>query len=192
MAAYREGIGRPMSNADGLLAATAALNLLKSELPRVWTDEPFDVFPFQTAFEYLKAKTPRVLYISFGETDDWAHDRDYRLYLDAVHRVDEYIKTPWETVQSMPQYRDSTTLIFTTDHGCGAGSNTWKSHGGETPESKEIWMAFLGPDTKPLGERKNVPAVQQNQVAATLAALLGEDYASAQPRAGKPIRDVLP
>ena len=34
-------------------------------------------------------------------------------------------------------------------------------------------MAFLGPDSPGLGERKEVPEVTQSQIAATLAALLG-------------------
>jgi hypothetical protein len=60
------------------------------------------------------------------------------------------------------------------------------------PDSKYIWMAFLGPDTPALGERSNVAPVTQNQIAATLAALFGEDYAAAVPKAGNPITDVLP
>ena len=167
------------------------LNLMKAQLPRVWPDEPFDVLPFQTAHEYLKAKKPRVLYLSLGETDDWAHDRNYRLYLDAAHRVDAYLKTLWETVQATPAYRDSTTMIVTTDHGRGTTPADWKSHGEKVPESKDIWIAVLGPDTKALGERAHIPAVRQDQIAATLAALLGEDYGGAQPKAGKPIGDVL-
>ena len=59
-----------------------------------------------------------------------------------------------------------------------------------------LWLAgFLTPptpDTRPLGERKNIAAVTQSQIAATVAALLGEDYNAAEPRAGKPIADVLP
>jgi hypothetical protein len=43
-----------------------------------------------------------------------------------------------------------------------------------------------------LGERTHVPAVTQDQIAATLAAFLGEDYSAEVPRAGKPIADVLP
>jgi hypothetical protein len=52
-------------------------------------------------------------------------------------------------------------------------------------------MAFLGPDTAALGERMHVPAVTQDQIAATLAAFLGEDYGAEVPRAGKPIIEVL-
>ena len=175
-----------------MTAALATVNTIKAQTPRLWPDEPFDALPFQTALEFLKTRKPRVLYLSLGETDEWAHAHDYRLYLDSAHQFDSYLKTLWDTLQAIPQYRDTTTLIISTDHGRGQTAANWKSHGKEVAESKEIWMAFLGPDTKALGERKNIAAVTQNQIAATLAALLGEEYAAAQPKAGKPIRDVLP
>ena len=168
------------------------LNALKSESPRFWPDEPFDFLTFHSALEYLKAKKPRVLYVSLGETDEWAHDRRYSDYLDAAHRADSYLRILWETLQSMPEYRDSTTLIFSPDHGRGPNAKTWVDHGEEIPESKYIWMVFLGPDTPSLGERTKVQPVTQNEIAATLAALLGEDYPAAVPKAGKPISDVLP
>ena len=167
------------------------LNNLKKETPRVWEDEPFDALPLYTALEYLKQRKPTVLYLSLGETDDWAHGRDYRNYLGAAHRVDAYLRLLWETVQSIPEYRDSTTLIFSPDHGRGTGPKRWTDHGGKVPESKYIWMAFLGPDTRALGERTKIDPVTQNQIAATLAALLGQDYGTDVPKAGKPIADVL-
>jgi hypothetical protein len=52
-------------------------------------------------------------------------------------------------------------------------------------------MAFLGPDTPSLGERKQIPDITQNQLAATLAALLSEDYHASVPKSGKPLQDVL-
>ena len=167
------------------------LNQLKAEAPRVWPGEPFDSLPFHTALEYLKEQKPRVLYLSLGETDEWAHGGNYAEYLHSAHRVDAYLKTLWDTVQSMPQYRGKTTLIFSTDHGRGDAPSEWKSHGVKIPDSKYIWMAFLGPDTRPLGERSKTTPVTQSQIAATLAALLGEDYAGAVAMAGKPLMDVL-
>jgi type I phosphodiesterase/nucleotide pyrophosphatase len=166
------------------------LNRLKAETPRVWEDEPFDFMPFHTALEYLRARKPKILYLSLGETDEWAHAGNYAEYLKAARRVDDYVRELWQMVQSMPEYRDNTTLIFSPDHGRGEGA-AWKNHGEKVPDSKYIWMAFLGPDTRGLGERTQIPAVTQSQIAATLAALLGEDYAGAVPRAGKPIADVL-
>ena len=166
------------------------LNQLKRELPDVWVNEAFDALQFRTALEYLKERKPRILYISMGETDNWAHLGDYPQYLKAAHRVDDYLKLLWETLQSMPEYRDSTTLIFSPDHGRGEGRN-WRDHGSDAPDSKSIWMAFLGPDTPALGERANIPEVKQSQIAATLAALLGEDYLANVPKAGQPVGDVL-
>jgi len=86
----------------------------------------------------------------------------------------------------MKEYRGTTTLIFSPDHGRGEGTQ-WKSHGEKVPDSKYIWMAFVGPDTPAMGERQNIAAVTQGQIAATLAALLGEDYAASVPQAGRVI-----
>jgi hypothetical protein len=166
------------------------LNRLKVETP-AWKAEPFDSFTFHTALEYVKRHKPRVLFLSLGETDEWSHEGKYTEYLHSANRVDRYLKELWETVQSIPQYRGTTTLIFSPDHGRGGAPVAWRSHGQKVPDSKYIWMAFLGPDTRPLGERSKVSPVTQNQIAATLAAFLGEDYTADVPNAGKPIANVL-
>ncbi len=167
------------------------LNALKAET-EYWDSEAFDSFTFHTALEYLRANKPRVLAILLGETDEWAHAGRYDLYLKSARRVDEYARRLWETLQSMPEYRGSTTLILATDHGRGADRKTWRSHGRRIPESQYIWMAFLGPDTRPLGVRENTAPVTQAQLAATIAAFLGEDFRIAVPAAAAPVRDVLP
>jgi hypothetical protein len=168
------------------------LNQLKLETPRVWDDEAFDAIPFHTAIEYMKLKHPKILYISLGETDDWAHGGQYTEYLDSAHRVDAYLRAIWELAQSLPEYRGNTTLIFSPDHGRGKAPKKWRDHGQKVPDSKYIWMMFLGPDTQPLGERAKIAPVTQNQIAATLAAFLGQDYSADVPKAGKPIANVLP
>lgn len=166
------------------------LNQLKAETPHVWGDEPFDALPFHTAIEYLKAKKPRVFFLGLGETDDWAHNGIYTSYLDSAHLADSYIEELWNLVQSMPEYHGTTTLIVLPDHGRGLGAE-WNDHGGSIPASRETWMAFLGPDTPALGERGAGTVVTDSQVAATLAALLGEDYHREVPKSGVPIADVF-
>jgi hypothetical protein len=54
-----------------------------------------------------------------------------------------------------------------------------------------MWMAVLGPDTPALGERNGIALVKQAQVAATVAALLGEDFNAASPQAAPPVVEVL-
>jgi hypothetical protein len=82
-------------------------------------------------------------------------------------------------------------LLITADHGRGDGPKEWREHGEKTGGAEYIWLGVLGPDTPPLGERSNVETVTQNQVAATLAALLGQDFCEGFPQAGKPIASVL-
>jgi hypothetical protein len=163
------------------------LNSWKAEIPQVWDGEPFDAPTFYTAMEYIMEKKPRVLFLSLGETDEWAHAGNYGEYLNSAHRVDSYLEQLWTVLQAMPEYRGNTTLILLTDHGRGSGPNDWTSHGQKIPDSKYIFMGFMGPQTPALGNRTNVPAVTQSQVAATLAKYLGLDWNAEEPKAGMPV-----
>ena len=141
--------------------------------------------------DYVKSAHPRVLFVGYGETDNWAHQGRYDLVLDSAHRFDYFVKQLWETMQSMPRYRGTTTFIITTDHGRGSGLVQWKEHGVEQKGSENIWIAVLGPDTAALGEHTHTAPVTQAQIAATLAAFLGKDYRAAVPQAAQPIAAVL-
>jgi hypothetical protein len=141
--------------------------------------------------DYVKSARPRVLFVGYGETDNWAHQGRYDLVLDSAHRMDGFVRELWETMQAMPEYRGTTTFIITCDHGRGSGLSEWKEHGVEEKGSENVWIAVMGPDTSPLGERAHTAPVTQSQIAATVAALLGKDYHAAVPKAAVPIADVL-
>jgi hypothetical protein len=141
--------------------------------------------------DYVKSGKPRVLFVGYGETDNWAHQGRYDLVLDSAHRFDFFVKQLWDTMQAIPEYRGSTTFIITTDHGRGSGLSEWKEHGVEEKGSENIWIAVMGPDTPPLGERSHIAPITQAQIAATVAAFVGKDYHAAVPRAAPPLTDVL-
>ncbi len=187
-AAWKPPTGKNLSEEEKVIAKMMA------ETPRVWEECAFDTFTFHSALGYLKRRKPRVLYIGLGETDEWGHAGRYDQYLKAAHRVDGYLKTLWETVQSMPEYRGTTTMIVTTDHGRGDAPTGWKSHGAQIKGSERIWVAVIGPDTPPrsLEDRSPAEPMTQSQIAATLAAFLGLDYRAFAPKAAPPIRAVLP
>jgi hypothetical protein len=130
------------------------------------------------------------LFIGLGETDNWAHMGSYPEYLNAVHRDDQYLQELWTLLQSMPEYKDQTMLIGLPDHGRGSGP-LWRLHALPVPGAGQTWMAFLGPDTPPMGERRMTAPVTEGQIAATIAAALGEDYNAEMAKAGKPIEDVI-
>jgi hypothetical protein len=167
-----------------------ATNELIAALPHYWPGNAFDVVTWQAAREHLLRHHPRVLYISLGETDEWAHARRYDLYLDAAHNADRVLSEWWRLLGELPEYAGSTALVLATDHGRGSTRGDWTDHGRQIDGAEQIWLAVLGPDTPALGVRENV-AVSQGQVAATIAHLLGEDFNAASPRAAPPLPDIV-
>ncbi len=168
----------------------AALNDAVRDSMRVWDNVRDDGLTFLGTVEYVKAKKPRVLYISFGETDDWAHDGRYDQVLDSARRTDGFIERLWNILQAMPEYAGKTSFVLTTDHGRGDTRVEWKNHGKDCPGSDQMWIAVMGPDTPAEGCRGDLD-VTQSQVAATVAALLGEDYHAAEPKTGAPLPGVV-
>ena len=150
-------------------------------------EECLDVFTHYGALEYLKTKKPRVLYIAYGETDEWAHAGQYRSYLDAGHQVDAWIKQIWDFVQTDPQYKNKTTLFITVDHGRGdIEKEKWTSHNNKIEDAHEIWFGVMGPDTPVRGELNTEMQLYQQQFAQTIAKLMGYIY-----KANHPIADEI-
>lgn len=138
-----------------------------------------DVFTYFAAREYMKAYKPKVLYIAFDETDDFAHSGEYDQYLKSAHAEDAMIADLWNYIQSVNEYKNKTTLIITCDHGRGdIIKENWQHHGEKVDDAGQIWIAAIGPDTKPLGEIKTSGLLYQKQLAATFATLLGFNFKS--------------
>lgn len=153
------------------------INEMMWQVPNPLGEVRLDAFTFSYALEYMKKHKPRVTYIAFDETDDFAHGGKYDLYLNAARYTDDFIRLLWEWCQADPQYKGKTTFIVTCDHGRGVvNREDWRHHGIKMPNADEIWLAIIGPDTPGTGEMKNSPQLYQHQVAKTLAAFLGLDY----------------
>jgi hypothetical protein len=153
------------------------LNELQATIPGHWSSVRQDAFTHHYALEYLKKYKPKVVYISYGETDDFAHDGRYDQYLKSALRTDQFIQELWQWTQSQAAYKNKTTFLITTDHGRGTVPvETWKSHGDEISGADQIWFAVIGPDTPAGGEQKTEGQLYQNQVAKTAAAFLGIEY----------------
>lgn len=161
------------------------------DVPIKSRDEHYDAFAFHAARETISVLRPRVLYVALGEPDTNAHRRRYDAYLESITRCDRFIRELWEHLQSLDEYRGRTTLLVTTDHGRGRTPQAWKDHNKNTPGSDETWLAALGPDIAARGERREHAPLLTAQIAATLAALVGEDFRAAYPAAAPPIGGLL-
>ena len=156
------------------------LNRLQEEIRGPWGSVRLDPFTHHYALEALKTKKPRVMYIAYGETDDWAHDGEYDQYLWSAKQTDKYIQEIWETLQADPFYRNKTTMLITVDHGRGITKESWKSHGADVPEAGQVWLLAIGPDTPALGEIKQEGQWHSAMVPRTIFRLLGLEYPDAK------------
>jgi hypothetical protein len=164
-----------------------ALSDAQFEATTPWQSARHDAFTFRFAMDYLRRERPRALYIAFDETDDWAHDRNYERVLDTLHRIDDYLRELYAWLQSDPEYRDTTSLIVTVDHGRGHGADDWSKHGDDVVGADETWMIASGPDWPRRGEWTDAPPAYSSQVASTLAKAVGEDFRQLVPEAAGPI-----
>jgi hypothetical protein len=153
----------------------ALINKVQSEA--IYNKEKLrhDQLTFVTATEYLQQNQPKVAFIGLGETDDYAHDGRYDLYLQQAHKVDGMVEELWHWIQTTAVYKDNTTLLITTDHGRGK-EKSWTSHGSLIPGSSETWMAMIGPGLQALGEVREEQQLYQKQIAKMIAELVGEKF----------------
>ena len=162
-----------------------------ADIPSKSRDEHYDAFCYRAALEMIDVVRPRALYVALGEPDTTAHRRSYDAYLESISRCDRFVRQIWEKLQSLDQYRGTTTLIVSVDHGRGRTPQDWTTHNKKTPGAEETWLAILGPDTPARGERTDGEPVISAQIAATIAALLGENFTASDPRIAPPIEGVV-
>lgn len=148
--------------------------------------ETLDVFSHFQAFHYLKTKKPKAFFISYGDTDEFAHSGEYKYYLEAAHQFDEWVGSIWNWIQNDPDYKNKTTLLIATDHGRGDIKKAeWTSHGQSIQDASQIWFAVIGPKVKGIGEVQKPQQHYQKQLAATVAQLAGFNF-TAEHEVGAP------
>lgn len=176
---------------EHLSTSTKLLNTIQNQVPYFFGGARLDVFTHHLAMEYIEKHHPRVLFIGYGEPDEWGHQGNYEYYLQSVYNIDQFISNIWNYVQNNAFYKDKTTLIITTDHGRGeAKKEKWKDHGIDIVGAGEAWLAVIGPDSKALGEIKSKGQLYSTQIAQTISRLLGIEYTASKP-VGKVIDSVV-
>jgi hypothetical protein len=166
--------GFELAEGKGLSAREQFLNQLQPQVPSPWSSVRLDAFTHHYALEYMKRKQPDLLYIAYGETDDFAHDGNYEAYLKSARNTDALIMELWEYTQQDPYYKDRTIFIVTTDHGRGTTPlETWKSHGSEVAGAGQVWLILFGKDIVPLGEVSREEQLYSTQIAPFIHEILG-------------------
>lgn len=178
-AGYRKAKGKNLTTKE------IFLNKLQDQAVQPWSTVRQDVFTHNYALEFIQKEAPKLIYISYGETDDFAHDGNYDHYLLSAKNTDNMIKELWDYCQNTPFYKDNTTFIITTDHGRGTTPlENWKHHGNNLKYdnknytiagSDETWIAVFGKNIKNKGEVKTEVQLYNNQIASTIIDFLKVD-----------------
>jgi Type I phosphodiesterase / nucleotide pyrophosphatase len=166
---------------DKMNPQQSLINKVQEEAIFDKTNTRHDQLTFLTAKEYIRSHQPKIVFLGLGETDEAAHNARYDTYLEKAAEADRMIAGLWHWVQTTPGYKDNTTFIITTDHGRGKKTGSWTDHGMFINGSSQTWLAVIGPHISPLGEIKEDQQLYQQQLAQTIAALLGEEFVSDQP-----------
>lgn len=158
---------------DSLSVTEQNINTIQERVIAEKTDTRNDLITFIAAKEYIKKKHPKVVFISLGEADEFAHSGKYDLYLQSATKTDNLIADLWNYLQSDEVYKNKTNLLITTDHGRGYKfSSSWTRHGPFTPGSKNIWLAMMGPSIKSIGEVKEQGEIKQKNMVDIISHLL--------------------
>src|SRR5262249_8870706 len=108
-----------------------------------------DQYTARSALDYLDDHRPRFLWVSLGDTDEWAHQNNYGAYIQALRRADAFVGELWAKLDSMPEYHDKTTIIVTTDHGL-----EWSFQDHVTHDASSVWLMARG---GPIARRGQTP-----------------------------------
>jgi len=172
-------------------ARVALLNQLQFEARYIDGNSRHDAFTFELAMEYLKILQPEHVYISFDESDDWAHNKRYDQVLQSLQYFDRSLQALWNFIGNSPKYRGNTTLVITSDHGRGSTLEDWSGHGSKVSGDEQIWAAFIGPDTPARGELSARPLRRQRDIVPTILELLGIEKGAYSGVQGSPIPEAL-
>jgi hypothetical protein len=121
---------------------------------------------------------PAVMIINYKGPDAMGHAKNWPGYLAAIQECDGYAAEVWNTIQSDPVMKDTTTLFITTDH--GRHTDNFKSHGDGCEGCCHLFCVILGPMIQ--GGRIDGTRWTQPDITRTAAELLGLSMPTLDPK----------
>ena len=187
--------GRP-ATAAWIVSSKDKLNILGNTLQPEWQDQFLpslncgvngpgsgyraDTLTLIEVKRVLTTHKPNLMLINFMEPDGYAHAGNWEFYLRGIARSDRYVKQLWDFLQKDKNYKKSTTLLVTTDHGrhLDTVDGGWLDHGDDCEGCRHISLLAIGPDFKK-GRTMKTPYTLVD-ISATVAPLLGFNFEQSQ------------
>lgn len=110
-----------------------------------------DELSVSIAKRLMENLSPSLLAMTLHDMDI-AHAGTYSLYVDAIQRADRLCGELWTTIQSLPEYKDRTTLLILPDFGRDAdddpAGNGFQHHRTGGALARTTWLLALGPEIR--------------------------------------------
>jgi hypothetical protein len=170
-----EGFGWRVFESGRPLKAELKATLAKSLLdyfndPTVPTSG--DELTYFMTKEIMNRLAPSLLVVNFWDIDI-AHYGAYSLYLEAIRRTDRLVHELWQHAQSLPEYRDRTTLLVVPELGRDGdvAGNGFANHRSGDESCRRVWLVAVGAGV-PRGAGTERP-IRTFDVAPTVGKILG-------------------
>ena len=105
-----------------------------------------DEFTFLVATEVMRRFAPSFLTITLSDMEV-AHFGSYSLHMAGIGTVDRLVYELWTQLQSLPAYKDKTTLFVLPEFGRdldGSTTNGFFNHRQNSESTRVTWMMCLG------------------------------------------------
>ena len=137
-----------------------------------------DKWTAELAYTFLAEADPDFLFVSLGETDEWAHLNNYPKYLEALRAADRFVGQMRTHLRGAGR---ETALFVTTDHGRAHG---FRDHGQEHPESSRSFLFVEGSHFRASGPIQVGRETYLKDIAPTVRAIAGlpQRYGAGQGR----------
>ncbi len=162
-------VGGDSSSLDKLTLGTiqqAIEDLIRTSAPATG-----DEFTYLVAVEVIKRFAPSVLAITFSDMEV-AHFGSYSLHLSGIATVDRLVYELWNLLQTLPAYREKTTLFVLPEFGRdldGSNTNGFFNHRQGSDSTRITWMMCLG-DAVRRAQIMEDP-IEQTDICPTIAGL---------------------
>lgn len=108
-----------------------------------WRISRKDIYTKELSMSYIKQFEPIFTTIVLGDADEWAHLEHYKNYIKTIKSYAVFIQKLKEFIEQSPFYKNTTSLIITSDHGRGENEN-WRGHSSRTKSSKYSFLYTSG------------------------------------------------
>lgn len=177
-------LGEPELARVGLLGAWEDAQTGKSTPG--WGSYRPDARTSALAIEYLERREPRFMFLSLGDTDEYAHQGKRDDYWRALRNFDDTVAAVERKLTEFAARGDRTLLIVTTDHG---RADNFTEHGPKFPESSRVWLVATGSVVKARGRIESPSVRHLRDVAPTV--LLATGYAPNANHDGEPLLELF-